>query len=339
MQPFARRVSGNPLRLAPKLAIKEYSVPSQFSLPRVGCCGQVMAETSDGNVDFIASQTGIQTGAVVRFAGGTFTALPQPQAYAPYAGFTSPMVSSPTGPVYVIDMTQGFDFEQDEPVLVGYQGTALLGTIVIGSASDFTESAGTDAEGKFWWSDDAGTLNAYKNFPIGPRTSASTTDIFTAMAYGPNNALWLYGVDNSIYEVSAAGVLIKQFALPYTGGHVSMRMTALGNSVWFLYFQNYASSAVSIIRMTKGGTFTQFPLPSGVAATALAAGGDGAIWFISPSSNQLGRMSSNGKVKLYSVPTANAGLAAIAGPFVFSEQCKNGPIWFMESNANKIGSI
>lgn len=75
-------------------------------------------------------------------------------------------------------------------------------------------------------------------------------------------------------------------------------------------------------------------LPAGMAVTVsqIAAGPDGNLWYTSYYGNAIGRMTINGAVTRFPVPTANSGPIGIA-------LGSDGSVWFTESTAGKIGRI
>ena len=79
-------------------------------------------------------------------------------------------------------------------------------------------------------------------------------------------------------------------------------------------------------------TINLYPLPTGVAATCIATGPDGALWFTAEKANKIGRITTAGVVTTYSIPTADSFPFAIASG-------ADGALWFTERNGNKIGRI
>jgi virginiamycin B lyase len=64
----------------------------------------------------------------------------------------------------------------------------------------------------------------------------------------------------------------------------------------------------------------------------IAAGPDGAIWFTGFRSNEIGRVTADGALARYPVPTERAVPYHIAaGP--------DGALWFTEQDGNKIGRM
>jgi virginiamycin B lyase len=92
----------------------------------------------------------------------------------------------------------------------------------------------------------------------------------------------------------------------------------------------------TMFRVTTAGEVTPYSIPTdfhGTCAAALTSGPDGALWFLAPYANVIGRMTTAGSVTAtYSPPTADAQPSEItSGP--------DGALWFTEYNANKIGRI
>ena len=90
----------------------------------------------------------------------------------------------------------------------------------------------------------------------------------------------------------------------------------------------------SIGRITLGGAFTEFPVPTALAnPRQITSGPDGALWFTQAGGNRIGRITTSGQISEFAIPTAGSGpLGGItAGP--------DGAVWFTEGLANKIGRI
>jgi virginiamycin B lyase len=66
--------------------------------------------------------------------------------------------------------------------------------------------------------------------------------------------------------------------------------------------------------------------------TGITTGPDGALWFTEPAVNQIGRITTTGKVTEYKVLTANSKPLFIAAG-------ADGALWFTESGVNQIGRI
>jgi streptogramin lyase len=81
------------------------------------------------------------------------------------------------------------------------------------------------------------------------------------------------------------------------------------------------------------GTIVQYSL-DGISKTPLSiiAGADGNLWFTDPGANAIGRITPDGHVQEFAVPTADSGVLEIA-------RAADGTLWFTEQNAIRIGSV
>jgi len=92
--------------------------------------------------------------------------------------------------------------------------------------------------------------------------------------------------------------------------------------------------ASSISRMTTGGSFTAFSIPSLNSHPAgIAAGPDGALWFIEAASSKIGRLTTAGAFTEYPFASGgnNVNDGITAGP--------DGALWFTEFGDNRVGRI
>ncbi len=79
------------------------------------------------------------------------------------------------------------------------------------------------------------------------------------------------------------------------------------------------------------GEVTEYPV-TGMAPVGITTGPDGAIWFCGFGSNEIGRITLDGAVERYPVPTPKSvPYHIVAGP--------DGALWFTESGNNAIGRI
>jgi hypothetical protein len=82
------------------------------------------------------------------------------------------------------------------------------------------------------------------------------------------------------------------------------------------------------------GAFTDYPAPTPDSSPfGITAGPDGNLWFTEPGANQIGRITPDGEVTEFAVPTTAAGPAngILTGP--------DGNIWFTEEGGNNLGEI
>src|SRR5436190_13977278 len=98
-----------------------------------------------------------------------------------------------------------------------------------------------------------------------------------------------------------------------------------------------ATSGVSEIwKFTSDGISTVFPVPTTLNYSALGpgitSGPDGNIWFTESETNKIGKITPNGTITEYSIPTNNSK------PMYITTD-SNGNLWFTEQSGNKIGKI
>lgn len=83
-------------------------------------------------------------------------------------------------------------------------------------------------------------------------------------------------------------------------------------------------------------TLTEYELPTpGALPGGLVVGGDGAIWFHESGANKIGRLTPDGRVTEYAIPTPESteprqGFVGVA---------PDGAVWFTESAADRLGRI
>lgn len=96
-------------------------------------------------------------------------------------------------------------------------------------------------------------------------------------------------------------------------------------------------------RMSWDGVVTEYALPNANSyPTSIVSGPDGALWFVEagiPSGpgqrsggNRIGRITTDGVMSEYSIPTPASGVSAIA-------TAGDGSLWFTETTANQIGKL
>ena len=126
---------------------------------------------------------------------------------------------------------------------------------------------------------------------------------------GPDGALWFTDPGNDVVgRITTDGTYTLQQP---TGVEMSDGI-ALGpdGNLWFTAEQ----SDGGIGRITPGGTVTLFKDPGGEFPQGITAGPDGALWF-AESNGQVGRITTKGKVKHFTVAPSDAQLQGIVtGP-------------------------
>jgi virginiamycin B lyase len=137
---------------------------------------------------------------------------------------------------------------------------------------------------------------------------------------GSDGALWFtQNTDGMIGRITTSGVITK-----YPVGSMYSAVSITSGSDGSLWF---AGDCVS--RITTAGVITKW---SPCGTYGIAAGVDGALWFTRPSANKIGRITIQGAVTEFAIPTANSQPYNIVAGF-------DGALWFNEGGANKIGQI
>jgi streptogramin lyase len=139
-----------------------------------------------------------------------------------------------------------------------------------------------------------------------------------------------------IAKITPSGT-ITQYAVP--GANESPMGITLGpdNNLWFTL-----PDANKIGRITVNGDVQEFQVPlfppgpaivhivSGLGA--ITAGPDGNLWFVEDSSNRIGRITPQGAITEFAIPTAGSSPAGITG-------APDGNVWFTEQSGNNVGRI
>jgi virginiamycin B lyase len=174
--------------------------------------------------------------------------------------------------------------------------------------------------------------------PFVPRVSAEY-NVPTAnggpagMIKAGTSMLFTEETSNKIGELNSTATF-SEFNIP-TAGAKPLQITAgADGNYWF------TESAVGKIgRITTSGIVSEFVLPSGLSGEAgspapmgITAGNNGALWITDPGANGIWELTTGGCPTFYPLATANAGPGSIA-------QGPDGNVWFVETNANKIGVV
>lgn len=204
-------------------------------------------------------------------------------------------------------------------------------------------TAGPD--GNLWFTEtDANLIGRITPDGVISEFSVPTSASFlVGITTGPDGNLWFAeAAANQIGRMTPDGVVTAEFAVPTALGRPLFITAGPDGNLWFT-----EEDGNQIGRITPGGVVTEFPIATFDShPAAITAGPDGNLWFTevcSPSlsvnqqcatvgGNQIGRITPNGAIIEFPVPTANSLPAFItAGP--------DGNLWFTENAGNKIGRI
>jgi virginiamycin B lyase len=171
----------------------------------------------------------------------------------------------------------------------------------------------------------------FRSFPI-PASSSGLT--MSGIASGPDAALW-FTESSDVHDtlVSAIGRMgtdghYAHWPVP-TARSTPMRITGgPDGALWFT-----ERSAGRIGRISTAGNITEFALPAGTSPFDITAGLDGALWFTTDTG--IGRISTNGEVKIVDMPKTAQGITGIAaapdGTFRLTDS-KGGAIWAFDGH-------
>ena len=213
---------------------------------------------------------------------------------------------------------------------IGKLTTSGATTLFPVQASKIT--AGPD--GALWFSGFSGTLNTGP--AIGRITTTGTVTWYglpnsshpVSIVSGPDGALWFVDISGSIGRITTAGS-ITQYPVPLLdnvgefGKHLAV---GSDGALWFGFGNDL------IGRITTGGVLTQYSSGRNNTANQIVSGPDGAMWFVTYSSGQIGRITTSGAVSFYDVPPSlYAGLGLALGP--------DGALWVTEFPSIRSGVL
>jgi virginiamycin B lyase len=148
---------------------------------------------------------------------------------------------------------------------------------------------------------------------------------------GPDGNLWFteFSVNPKVGRITTAGA-VTEFSVPRPDATPSGIVAGPDGNLWFTQADFEMGFEGYISRITPAGNITQFP--TGSFPHDIALGSDGAFWFTESNiqANSIGRITTAGAYRSYSIPTSGYPWGIAAGP--------DGNLWFTEY-ANKIGRI
>lgn len=195
----------------------------------------------------------------------------------------------------------------------------------------YPESIAESADGNFWFTHGATVPNTIGRVtPSGdvtyfniPTDGAAANTIVAA----PDGNLWVAeGFGGKIARVTPGGGFTE---FPTEFSRVQGIAIGPDNNVWFV---GQASQYVyRIVRITRTGSITAFPVPAGAVPSRIAAGPDGNLWITNSYHHEILRMTTAGEITQYSLPEGSKPVGITAGP--------DGNLWFTETGTRKIGRI
>lgn len=188
---------------------------------------------------------------------------------------------------------------------------------------NFPNGIATGPDGNVWFTatDSSnrgiiGRVNPQGRMAIFPVTTPNMTP--GGITAGPDGAIWFteetFTHDGQIGRITPDGS-ITEYPIATAGSGPTNIVAGPDGNLWFT-----ESGVNKIGRMTTDGAITEFILPTANGApTGIIAGPDGYLWFIetgngpdqtSVSSAQIGRISTAGAIREYSLPTASRAVLA-----------------------------
>lgn len=179
-----------------------------------------------------------------------------------------------------------------------------------------------------------GTLDPPAGFQVTITGTDSSLNTLDQITVGPDGALWFTQPrDNEIGRVTTAGA-ITEYQLPGSLDQPEGITAGPDGAIWFS-----AAGIGKIGRITTAGAFVPsggYPTTgiAGAGISDIVAASDGALWFTesASTSNAVGRITTDGAITHYPVPTAASDPSGIT-------EVPGAGLWFTEFAANNIGQI
>ena len=234
------------------------------------------------------------------------------------------------------------EFNTDKIGRLGLDGTLVEFSTPhpVNPASGNTGGLAFDAAGNVWFAeianDKIGVMSPtgvlLHEFAI--PTTGALPHMITA---GPDGNFWFAetGTDK-IGRITLDGT-VTEFAIPTSNSQTFDIIVGPDGALWFTEF-----TAGKIGRITTDGVITEFNVPVHIPTNqgavhigdpvSLAVGPDGALWYSDLDGNGINRITTDGFVTEFAIPTAaSQPQGLVVGP--------DGAIWFAEQVAGKIGRM
>jgi virginiamycin B lyase len=153
---------------------------------------------------------------------------------------------------------------------------------------------------------------------------------------GPDGDAWVTQFQTSrVLRVSTAGA-VTVFALPGSRGPLDIT-GGPDDAVWFTELGHGTVPQPGIGRLASDGTFREFTAGIG-EPQGITSGPDGALWFTDVGHNSIGRLTVDGQLREFVIPTTTTAFNGgtfpdriVVGP--------DGNLWFTEAFTGNIGRI
>jgi streptogramin lyase len=215
----------------------------------------------------------------------------------------------------------------EDAIACAEPGTPPVIQRLVGPRHGFVPREIAPMNGGIWFTDSQGvSLNRLTQDGALSQLAAPfpSESVFDA-AVGADENVWFNNVDAllepHIGRMTPEGVATL-FRIPSTkrARHVTR---GPDDAIWF-------TAGDTIGRVAVDGTMTEIAV--GARTGDITGGAHATLWFTEPDVNRIGRLTPDGTVSHFDVPTPDSGLDAIVlGP--------DGQIWFAQTNTGKIGRI
>jgi virginiamycin B lyase len=292
-----------------------------------------------------------QSGGGAPPGNATATPAPSPTPAATFdpASVRISEVSVPVTPQYLAAAADGsvyfgYGANGGGSNLYRYDGGAFSQTVQAAPPAGYTSGAGvygisSTAKQLYWLSAYGGPgfapYVAVECSAGAPTLCEPTVDEPTTMLVDSTGTFWVGGwTFDGGGEIATSTNLRSDFA----DGIVQL-VLGPGGAVWGALQNGSTYRIVQFALSNSAVSIAQsFALPSGAAAGSMTLGGDGALWFTDQQNNAIGRLTGNGSLSEYALPTADALGLPWFGLWQIATAC-DGTVWFSEPNAGKIGRI
>jgi virginiamycin B lyase len=167
-------------------------------------------------------------------------------------------------------------------------------------------------------------------------TFSAQVSLPASIVAGPDGNLWY--TDNAVAQVARmtpAG-RVTLYPVPLAGVATSGITIGPDGAVWFTVtdfgYSGGPSTPTAIGRLSSSGAMKLYPLPPHSSPFGLVFGPDGAIWYTDPNSNSIGRLTLDGRVVRFPIPTSGSNpLGITVGA--------DGNLWFTENVTGGIGRL
>lgn len=343
-------------QLQPQPANASAAKITEYYNPQFPADGGV-TRTPDGSVWFTAISSSQQAQIVqMRDGGDRAVAIPPLPSAVNGMNVQNTLVSSLNGRVWVDVATFGATNGpggqplEDDRFVYAVDGAAVtqpvdgIDTGNVGTAG--VAGVTTDAHGDVWFSSPSSIFYPGSEFGSIAQSGNDATAVSHyfvaptltgAIAVMPNGEIWIAGLfalpswQMAIGRYRPDGTWLGTVRVPSSYRNVTDAVVGSDGAYWY-------TDGTQISRATLRGTSATYTVPSATPnISSMTLAGDGAIWFTESGSAKVGRITTNGVVTEYSLPSSNAQPMQIVGPH--NSACGPSELWIAEAGTGKIARL